>query len=132
MKFIIPYIIFGMLLSACSLFDEEEEFPNCDQELLNKVEEEGSLIVWAYCDMSATPEYELSEEEVKEQREAISDMNQKFFEAIEHKYGEVIFNHSTFNSLASSVVTVKPPGLEYICQLDLVKSVRESYTFTTN
>lgn len=41
MKSITSFIILGMVLSACSLFDEEEEFPNCDQELLDKVEEEG-------------------------------------------------------------------------------------------
>ena len=132
MKSIIHSIIFGFVLSACSLFEEEEEFPNCDQELLNKAEEQEVLRVSLRYDMPYTPEAELTEEESEAQREAIDEMHQKFSDKIEHIYGEEISNHSTLNSMPSSYLTVKPKGLEYICQLDMVSRVTETGSSTTN
>ena len=126
MKPMLFVIIFTLALNACSLFDDEDEsFPNCDRELLDKVEEQGSISVWVRYDMPYTPEAELTEEESEAQREAIDEMNQKFYETIEHKLEEYISIRNTFNSLASITVSAKPAGLEYICQLDMVSDVSE-------
>ena len=123
-------LILLLLVSSCSLFEEEESYTEHQLEFLEKVRERGSLRVWAYYDMEFTREGKLDEQEKKEQREQIASMHQKLKSELDSR--ELPYNvPNELEYAPAMVLSVREETLKFLFDSDLIKKVREVRTFNT-
>lgn len=115
-----------LIIVGCDsiLSENKNNFGHCDEELFQSIREEGSLRLMIRYDMEYEREGLLSEEEALEQRERIAAMHEQLFSKME----ELGLEYSGANTLRLSpsvAMSVKEPGLQFLCTSELIESVRE-------
>ena len=132
MKNVTLFSFILLVIFGCDIISSEnnDNFGHCDKELFQSVSERNSLRLIIRYDMEYEREGLLSEEEALEQRERIAAMHEKLFSKME----ELGLEYSGANTLIfypSVAMSVKEPGLQFLCTSELVESVREGQRFYT-
>jgi hypothetical protein len=126
MKYLSLSILLMFLLSSCDsiLSQNAEDFGHCDEELFEKIREKNSLRVRVSYDMEYTREGLLDEEQAIEQRERIASRHELLFSKLD-SLGLEYSGASTLRLSPTAFMSVKEPGLEFLCTSELIKNVRE-------
>ena len=125
-------ILLMLLINSCDgiLSQKDEGFGHCEEDLFEKIREEDSLRIWVTHDMEYSREGLLSEDEAAEQREQIEARHEQLL----HLMDDLNLEYSGVNPMSyypSIVMSVREPGLKFLCTSELVADIREVQSLQT-